>query len=80
MCDLILEKDLDLAASDSFFCDYTHIQLPNNQTLSMTRIDVGLMGVCSNCHGHKNYHKKQQKIGLNLNSKHETRLRQKYKG
>jgi hypothetical protein len=61
MCKLVLEKNLDLAPSDSFYCDYTHIQLPNNQILSMTRIDVGLMGVCSNCHRHKNYHNKQQK-------------------
>jgi hypothetical protein len=28
---------------------------PKNQILLMTRIDVGLMGIYSNCHGHNNY-------------------------
>jgi hypothetical protein len=25
MCNLVLEKDLDLAKSGSFYCDYTHL-------------------------------------------------------
>jgi hypothetical protein len=25
MCNLVLEKDSDLVASDSFYCDYTHM-------------------------------------------------------
>jgi hypothetical protein len=35
----------------------------------MTRIDVGLMRVCSNCHEHKNYEDKWQKDKFNSKSK-----------
>jgi hypothetical protein len=44
------------------------------------RIYVGLMGVCSNCNGHKITIVTNKKIGPNLNSKHKTCPRQKHKG
>jgi hypothetical protein len=42
---------------------------PKDQILSMTRIDLGLMGVYSNYYRHKTYPKNDKMIGLNLKPK-----------
>jgi hypothetical protein len=42
---------------------------PKNETLSMTKINIGLMGVCSNYYMHKNYKDKWQKDMSKFKSK-----------
>jgi len=37
MCNLVFEKDLDLAISGSFYCDYTHV-INQNAIFSNTNI------------------------------------------
>jgi hypothetical protein len=53
---------------------------PKNQILSMTKIDVGLMGIYSNYHGHNNYKIEWWKDKSKFKSKHKTyKLRQTHK-